>query len=672
MTEDGFWNIVAAPGASQVSQDARNEAIKERLDRLDEESRRRFGIIYDQLDRAAYRWDLWGAAYQINGGCSDDGFDYFRAWLISRGRAVYEAALENPDSLAGHLDEDEDGDGYENEDFLHLAREALGEAVLEPFPGDPSGEAWDFDDEGEMARRYPRLTGKSAPERVVLREVLPYYSSLGYRIPPDAGQVGRLLEAAALISETYPAATGEALLASGDHHRLWQNFGREDFEPVLECGGEPGMTAFLTEVPRGKLTKAWLVDRGDPSRTGCLPLVFDSPHYLLGSAPAANEPGPLSLTMLATQCFLFDSAEALAAHPRTAGWPVPEFAPTGLFDDAGNESAHPTCSAFLTGTVLEAVKADNHFCNAKFWALRVKTQYGEAWVCLPVEAVDRDPRNRVIAAMGRMSGSFPNAIPEGSKREAIDPGKGFDNEATEARIRELTLAFMRTEAFSLMFFEIHPGKLEQRVLKGVGLFNRNLREIGKNLAERRHLASPELRQRYIAMAETAPIVFAHIVMANTAAIEEGTASPALVVLAWGERAIEVMGKARDVLSKVHFDMHENERERELAALIEDEEYHFGRRRPLPSWLVGDQEAYAADLWVSKEALDRERLRLEVLICFAEQGPDGLTMAIPGRFIKQALDEMNPKSGPPPLPRSGGPPPLPLPGAATPPPLPPAV
>ena len=27
----------------------------------------------------------------LKGGCSDDGFEYFRGWLISRGRKVYEA-----------------------------------------------------------------------------------------------------------------------------------------------------------------------------------------------------------------------------------------------------------------------------------------------------------------------------------------------------------------------------------------------------------------------------------------------------------------------------------------------------------------------------------------------------------------------------------------------------
>jgi len=32
-------------------------------------------------------------------GCSDDGFEYFRCWLISQGKDVFENALRNPDSL---------------------------------------------------------------------------------------------------------------------------------------------------------------------------------------------------------------------------------------------------------------------------------------------------------------------------------------------------------------------------------------------------------------------------------------------------------------------------------------------------------------------------------------------------------------------------------------------
>jgi len=40
----------------------------------------------------------------MNRGCSDDGFHYFRCWLISRGKKTYHDALSNPDTLAAHID----------------------------------------------------------------------------------------------------------------------------------------------------------------------------------------------------------------------------------------------------------------------------------------------------------------------------------------------------------------------------------------------------------------------------------------------------------------------------------------------------------------------------------------------------------------------------------------
>jgi hypothetical protein len=58
--------------------------------------------IHSELRVESYRWDLWGAASLINGGCGDDGFDYFRGWLLGQGRAVWQAALADPDSLADH------------------------------------------------------------------------------------------------------------------------------------------------------------------------------------------------------------------------------------------------------------------------------------------------------------------------------------------------------------------------------------------------------------------------------------------------------------------------------------------------------------------------------------------------------------------------------------------
>jgi hypothetical protein len=56
--------------------------------------------LHDQLMAESYHSDLWGAAYLLNFGCSDDGFDYFRGWLLAQGRAIWEAALQDPDGLA--------------------------------------------------------------------------------------------------------------------------------------------------------------------------------------------------------------------------------------------------------------------------------------------------------------------------------------------------------------------------------------------------------------------------------------------------------------------------------------------------------------------------------------------------------------------------------------------
>jgi hypothetical protein len=107
----------------------------------------------------------------INGGASDDGFDYFRGWLIAQGRAVYEQALADPDSLAGLpavVDACASGEDLWGEDILGVAWNAYQTATGSELPQgayslrypdlDPSWD-FDFDNETEMRRRLPRLTG---------------------------------------------------------------------------------------------------------------------------------------------------------------------------------------------------------------------------------------------------------------------------------------------------------------------------------------------------------------------------------------------------------------------------------------------------------------------------------------------------------------------------------
>jgi hypothetical protein len=114
------------------------------------------------MHSGSYTWALWGAAYLINGGCSDDGFDYFRGWLICQGRDVFQRAVHDPDSLASHS-----APNVECEEALSVARCAYEVAsggtemprVLHPKP-ELGEEVWDFEDAAEMKRRYPKLYAK--------------------------------------------------------------------------------------------------------------------------------------------------------------------------------------------------------------------------------------------------------------------------------------------------------------------------------------------------------------------------------------------------------------------------------------------------------------------------------------------------------------------------------
>ena len=110
----------------------------------------------------AYTWDLWGAAYVINGGCSDDTFEYFRAALIGRGRDIFERALADPDSMTDvDFDEDEEWEDWMSP-TMHVIHARTGKYGFagpreSSAPAQPGGEEWDEDD---LPTRFPRLTAK--------------------------------------------------------------------------------------------------------------------------------------------------------------------------------------------------------------------------------------------------------------------------------------------------------------------------------------------------------------------------------------------------------------------------------------------------------------------------------------------------------------------------------
>lgn len=126
MTEDQFWALIEkAQRTSEGDQEVQLEHLQHALEQSSADDLLDFQRIFDRLHKLSYRADLWGAAFLMNGGASDDGFDYFRGWLISQGRDVFEAALENPDSLADAVEDGDEADfGFENEDMLNIAGRA--------------------------------------------------------------------------------------------------------------------------------------------------------------------------------------------------------------------------------------------------------------------------------------------------------------------------------------------------------------------------------------------------------------------------------------------------------------------------------------------------------------------------------------------------------------------
>jgi hypothetical protein len=171
MNQDQFWNIIEASRHSlhPLHADGNMERQLKDLQRLllalppQEiiEFRNRF---HEQM-AAAFHWDLWGAASIIAGGCSNDGFAYFRSWLISRGQRIFTTALANPESLVDVADAPDVEDVF-FEELLYVPAEVYRGATgrdIPPYTGRsphlPEGLQWNSA-ENDLQLKFPRLWAK--------------------------------------------------------------------------------------------------------------------------------------------------------------------------------------------------------------------------------------------------------------------------------------------------------------------------------------------------------------------------------------------------------------------------------------------------------------------------------------------------------------------------------
>ena len=169
MRTDDFWAVIGRATADRPATPA--EVAKRAAAELATRDPQEIVAWARHLDKvmvASGTQDLWAAAYLINGGCSDEGFDNFRGWLIAHGREIVARSARAPDTLAempAVRAAAENGAIFEAEEVLSIGAEAYALATGSQLPAGEdqptrpdAADLWDFDDEEEMQRRLPRLS----------------------------------------------------------------------------------------------------------------------------------------------------------------------------------------------------------------------------------------------------------------------------------------------------------------------------------------------------------------------------------------------------------------------------------------------------------------------------------------------------------------------------------
>lgn len=126
MDEATFWAIIDSVKGSG-DEATHSHRLASKLEALSNDQLVQFYVCYQATMDRANLGDLWAAGVLLNGGYgSDDGFEYFRNWLIGQGSSVYRLAISTPDTLATVDVKFQDGQPIaEWESFGHIASDVF-------------------------------------------------------------------------------------------------------------------------------------------------------------------------------------------------------------------------------------------------------------------------------------------------------------------------------------------------------------------------------------------------------------------------------------------------------------------------------------------------------------------------------------------------------------------
>lgn len=180
MEESALWELIESAVAAHGDREDRDRAIVAALSGMSPDEIVGFQLLLHEVSGRSHTWLMWGAAYRIFGWCSDDGFDYFRMWLLSLGRGAFARVVADPDLLA-ELSQVRRLAGRERRDwtsmewpgwetlayaadqaYRRVAGQGISGVVSDRLSAGPrwqrlTDEWWDFEDPNEVEARLPRL-----------------------------------------------------------------------------------------------------------------------------------------------------------------------------------------------------------------------------------------------------------------------------------------------------------------------------------------------------------------------------------------------------------------------------------------------------------------------------------------------------------------------------------
>ena len=154
--EEMFWKLIEDARLVSPDQFQFMDNLRPSLERFHPKEIRKFDNILLTKINELNTWELWALAYIVRGGCGDDAFDYFKAWVVSKGRKAFEIikSLEE-DKLVSVFDEDP-----QLEELYYLAGEVYETKTSEFMPpvrvktSKLTGKRWKED---KLAEMFPSL-----------------------------------------------------------------------------------------------------------------------------------------------------------------------------------------------------------------------------------------------------------------------------------------------------------------------------------------------------------------------------------------------------------------------------------------------------------------------------------------------------------------------------------